>query len=257
MPRAPLPIHVFRSLGYVIALGCGLLVLSGCGTTSSFRDPAYTKQDFRDGAVGFIPMRFTEIGMEAYEEFRKAFKKEPENGGETKLAEAFNKAFLNSVKGKAKHLRILDSGPVNNPYNQFETKQILNKGKKSQSAMRIYIPLKSAVDSLTPPVRFIITGRNVNFSYKEEQTASFMTPGTSISTPGGTMFTAGTMGGGGKSKIITLSMSYAIWDYQKDAPVSYGKFTTDMSASYFFTQGEWLGMMEKAAGEVVRHSPLF
>src|SRR5687768_11351832 len=100
----------------VLALGIGLLCLSGCGATASFRDPSYTGQDFKADPVAFIPMRFTEIGMEAHEEFRKAFKKEPENGGETKLADAFNKAFLDAAKAKVRELRILDSGPAVDPY---------------------------------------------------------------------------------------------------------------------------------------------
>lgn len=94
-----------------LAFGIGLLSLSGCGSTSTFQDPAYTHREFTSGPVAFIPMRFTEIGMEAYEEFRKAFKGEPEGGGETKLANAFNRAFLDAVKAKVKDIRILDSGP--------------------------------------------------------------------------------------------------------------------------------------------------
>lgn len=63
------------------------------------------------------------------------------------------------------------------------------------------------------------------------------------------------MGGGGQSKVITLSMSYVIWDYRKAEPVAYGKFSSVMSASYFFTQGEWTGMMEQAARRILGQIP--
>lgn len=200
-------------------------------------------------------MRFTEIGMEAYEEFRKAFENEPENGGETKLAEAFNRAFLDAVKAKVKDIRILDSGPVVDPYRLNEVKLILNKGKRSQSATRIDIPMKAVVDSLDPPVRFIIAARSANFSYNVEQKAGYMSPGQTVSTPAGAITTAGTMGGGGRSKVITLSLSFIVWDYRKDAPVVYRKFSSVMSASFFFTQEEWTGMMELAALNIVRNLP--
>ena len=98
----------FRGLKNALALGFALSCLSGCGTTADFRDPSYSAQEFKSGPAAFVPMRFTEMGMGAYEEFRKAFDDEPEGGGETKLA----KAFLDAMKPKAMEMRILDSGPM-------------------------------------------------------------------------------------------------------------------------------------------------
>lgn len=121
--------------------------------------------------------------------------------------------------------------------------------------MRIHIPTKAAVDSVKPPVRFVIVARSANFAYRVEQRAGHMTPGHVVSTPGGSMSTGGTVAGGGRSKVIVLTMSFMVWDYRTDAPVSYGKFTSQMSASYFFTQGEWTGMMERAARYIVQHLP--
>jgi len=67
-------------------------------------------------------------------------------------------------------------------------------GKKSQSAMRIDIPSKSAVDSLEPPVRFVIAARNANFSYNVEEGAGHMSPGHTVSTPAGAVSVPGSMG---------------------------------------------------------------
>lgn len=252
MRKASFIVHSFRGPIASLALG---MALSGCAPSTTYLDPGYTREEFKEGPVAFMPMRFTEIGMEAFEEFRKAFKNEPDNGGETKLAEAFNKGLLSAAKMKVKEIRILDSGSVIDPYRQYETKQLLNKGQKSQSAMRIVIPMKSTVDSITPPIRFLITARNVNFTYKVEEQPDQWRPGTAISTPTGKIPTAPIFVAGGKSKVITLSMSYMIWDYKNDAPVSYGKYTTDMSATFFFTQGEWLRMMESAGRAIAQNTP--
>lgn len=53
-----------------------------------------------------------------------------------------------------------------------------------------------------------------------------------------------------------IDVKYVIWDCQEDRAVSYGIYEDSMHASFFFTQGEWLNLMKKASGSLIRYSPL-
>lgn len=242
-----------------------ILMITGCGTTSShYLNKKYGKDEFRAGPVGYIALRGSDVIIDAYEQYQKAFEKTSEEDGRKMLAQSFNEGFLSSAKRQLKNLAIIDSGAILSPYNQVETKLMLDQGKKSQRVMRIDMPRKAVIDSMRPPVRFLIVPRAASISYTEGEAGNgVMGPGFGpglVGKPGSPGFGvnagAGASFSSSRTMKIKLKLKYVIWDCKGDRAVSYGTYEDSIQASFFFTEGEWLNLMNHAAGALLRNSPL-
>ncbi len=242
-----------------------VLMMTGCGTTSShYLNKEYGKDEFRAGPVGYIALGGSDVIIDAYEQYQKAFEKISEEDGRKMLAQSFNDGFLSAAKRDLKNLAIIDSGAIISPYNQVETKLMLDQGKKSQRVMRIDMPRKAVIDSMRPPIRFLIIPRAASLSYTEGEAGNGimdrgLSPGM-VGKPGSPGFGAipgtGAAFSSNNTKKIKLTLKFAIWDCKKERAVSYGTYEDSMQASFFFTKGEWLNLMDRASGVLLRNSPL-
>jgi len=253
--------NVFN-IGNLSASCLSLCILLGCQSTGNFVvNDKYGNMDLSRKWILISPLPHDVVAVENKDDVADDFEndtRESEVVIQDSLYRKMNQHAAGSLgTGKFLDLKLpFDLFPSQVDTSQFSSIKLPIRIADRDTVLSFLLPHQAIIPSEHVDVVVIINkvriGRNIDGS--NGFSAPTYVAGTTVSTPGGSFSTPGMWmgggGGGGASSYLGATVKFIIWDYENNAPISYGIANVRKGVNTGCTINDWNSLFESVIEKV-------